>query len=88
MANAIFISADVINHSMLSTGDAIAAFTGWKPKRRETVFRYDKADIHITAANGAIYLMSGAETTQAKIPFTPIPAAEIGALVRSLKGAA
>lgn len=85
--NTIYISADVIQDSMLSTGDAIAAFTSWKPKRRETVFRYERADIHITAANGAIYLMSKAETKKPKIPFTPVPAAELSKLVRSLKGA-
>lgn len=84
----IYISKDVIQNSMLDTGDAIAAFTSWKPKRRETVFRYEKAGICITAANGAIYLMSQAETKQPKIPFTPVPAAEIGKLVRSLNGAA
>lgn len=88
MANTICISADVIHHSMLSTGDAIAAFTGWKPKRGESVFRYDKADIHITAANGAIYLMSVAETKEPKIAFTPVPAAEVGKLVRAMSGAA
>lgn len=86
MMNTIYISADVIQNSMLDTGDAIAAFTSWKPKRRANVFRYEKADIRITAANGSIYLMSEAETTQPKIPFTPIPAAEIGALVRSMAG--
>lgn len=88
MANTIYISADVIQNSMLDTGDAIAAFTNWKPQQGETVYRYEKADIRITAANGAVYLMSEAETTQPKIPFTPIPAAEIRAFVRSLKGAA
>ncbi|WP_172723820.1 hypothetical protein [Neorhizobium sp. T25_27] len=88
MVITIYISAEVIQNSMLDTGDAIAAFTSWKPKRRENVFRYEKADIRITAANGSIYLMSEAETTQPKIPFTPIPASEIGALVRSMAGAA
>lgn len=88
MANTIYISQDVMQHSMFSTGDAIAAFVKWKPKRRETVFRYEKADIHITAGNGAIYLMSTAETTKSKIPFTLLPTAEIGMLVRSMSGAA
>ena len=84
----IYISADVIQNSMLDTGDAIAAFASWKPKRGENVFRYEKADIRITAANGAIYMMSKAETKRPKIPFTPVPAAELGKLVRSLNGAA
>lgn len=88
MMNTIYISADVIQNSMLDTGDAIAAFTSWKPERTETVFSYEGADIRITAAGGAIYLMSEAETKQPKIPFTPVPAAELGMLVRSLKGAA
>lgn len=88
MVSTIYISADVIQQSMLNTGDAIAAFTRWTPKRGETVFRYKGADIRITAANGAIYLMSKAETKKPKIPFTPVPAAEIGKLVRSLNGAA
>ncbi|WP_457579093.1 hypothetical protein [Ensifer adhaerens] len=87
MANTIYISTDVIQNSMLDTGDAIAAFVKWKPKRRETVFRYDKADIHITAANGAVYLMSTADTTRPKLPFTPVPTAEIGMLVQSMNGA-
>lgn len=86
--NTIYISADVIQNSMLDTGDAIAAFSNWKPKPGEAVFRYEAADIRITAAGGAIYLMSEEETTQPKIPFTPVPAAEIGKLVRSLNGAA
>ncbi|MCO5085183.1 MAG: hypothetical protein M9955_26420 [Rhizobiaceae bacterium] len=88
MVSTIYISADVIQNSMLDTGDAIAAFTSWKPKRRENVFRYEKADIRITAANGSIYLMSEAETKKPKIPFTPVPAAELGKLVRSMSGAA
>lgn len=88
MAKVVYISADVIQHSMLNTGDAIAAFTSWKPKRGENVFCYEQADIRITAANGAIYLMSKAETKKPKIPFTPVPAAELGKLVRSLNGAA
>lgn len=88
MANAIYISADVIQNSMPSTGDAIAAFISWTPKRGETVFRYKGADIRITAVNGAIYLMSKAETKKPKIPFTPVPAAELGKLVRSMGGAA
>lgn len=88
MVSTIYISADVIQNSMLDTGYAIAAFTSWKPKRGENVFRYEKADIRITAANGAIYMMSKAETKRPKIPFTPVPAAELGKLVRSLNGAA
>ncbi|KQT03167.1 hypothetical protein ASG42_24460 [Rhizobium sp. Leaf391] len=87
MLDTIYISADVIRNSMLDTGDAVAAFSQWKPKPGETVFRYKKADIRITAASGAIYLMSEAETRQPKIPFTPIPAADIGAMVRSMAGA-
>jgi uncharacterized protein YgiB involved in biofilm formation len=88
MMNTIYISADVIQNSMLSTGDAIAAFVNWKPERGETVFSYDQADICITAANGAIYLMSKSETKKPKIAFTPVPAAEVGKLVRSMSGAA
>lgn len=86
MTDTIYISEDVIHHSMLSTGDAVAAFANWKPKQRETVFQYEKADICITAAGGAIYLMSEAETKQPKIPFTPIPAADVAALMRSMAG--
>lgn len=33
MMNTIYISVDVIQNSMLSTGDAIAAFVNWKPER-------------------------------------------------------
>ena len=88
MTNTIYISADVIHHSMLSTGDAIAAFVNWKPERGETVFSYEKADIRIAVANGAIYLMSKSETKKPKIAFTPMPAAEVGKLVRSMSGAA
>lgn len=88
MAVIVYLSADVIQHSMPNTGDAIAAFITWRPMRGETVFQFEGADIHITAANGAIYLMSKAETKKPKIPFTPVPAAELGKLVRSLNGAA
>lgn len=87
MLNTIYFSADVIQKSMLDAGDAVAAFSQWKPKPGETVFRYEKADIRITAASGAIYLLSEAETTRPKIPFTPIPAADIAALLRSMGGA-
>lgn len=83
----IYISADVIHNSLHSTGDAIAAFTRWKPQHGETAFSYEKADIRITAANGAIYLMSEAETTQPKISFRPFPADEIGKMARTLRGA-
>lgn len=87
MMSTIYISADVIQNSIIRTGDAIAAFTNWKPQHGETVFRYAKADIRITAASGAIYLLSEAETTQPKISFRPFPADEIGKLARTLRGA-
>lgn len=86
MVSTIYISADVIQNSMLNAGDALAAFVSGNPQRQDNVFRYEKADIRITAANGSVYLMSEAETTQQKIAFTPLPAKEIGALLQSMAG--
>lgn len=83
----IYIPADVIQNSMVRTGDGLAAFINWEPQHGETVYRYEKADIRITAASGAICLLSEAETKQPKISFRPFPADEIGKLARTLRGA-
>ncbi len=87
MVDTILLSSDVLTNSLLQTGDALVAFVNWKPRRNETVFNYPKADIHITAANGAVYLMSKRETKQAKIAFKPLPAEKIFDLARAMTGA-
>ncbi|MCB2403569.1 hypothetical protein [Rhizobium ruizarguesonis] len=87
MVDTILLSSDVLTKSLLQTGDALVAFVNWKPRRNKTVFNYPKADIHITAANGAVYLMSKRETKQAKIAFMPLPAEKIFDLSRAIEGA-
>lgn len=86
MVDTILLSSDVLTNSLLQTGDALVAFANWKPKRNETVYSFPKADIHITAANGAVYLMSKRETKQAKIAFKPLPAEKIFDLARTIEG--
>lgn len=83
----IYISADVIHNSLDRTGHAIAAFTRRKPQHGVTVYHYRRADIRVTAASGAIYLLSEAEMMQPKISLRPSPADEIGKLARTLGGA-
>jgi hypothetical protein len=87
MTHTILLSSDVLTNSLLQTGDALVAFVNWKPRRNETIYSFPKADIHITAANGAVYLMSRRETKQAKIAFKPLPAEKIFDLSRAIGGA-
>lgn len=86
MVDTILLSSDVLTNSLLQTGDALIAFVNWKPRGSDTVYSYPKADIHITAANGAVYLMSKRETKQAKIAFKPLPAEKICDLSQAIEG--
>ena len=88
MPEFIYISRDVQEHHLMQTGDAIEAFTQWKPKRNEIVFRYNRADILIISVNSSIYLMSKAESTRTRIPFIPIPLASLAQIARELEALA
>jgi len=85
MATPIYVSQDVIQNSVAHVGDALIAFARASLRQGQATYKYQSADIYITAKGGILYLMSLADTKRPKVPFMPFPTeevAQIGELLR------